>query len=56
MIEPLSDIVNKYRALITAQENYERLRHEVAVLFDRLSEEKKQAYIAAVERIDNEER
>jgi len=55
-VEPLSDIVNKYRALITAQENYKRLQQEIAHLFLLLSPEQQQSYIAACERIDNEEK
>ena len=54
-VEPLSDIVNKYRALITAQENYKRLQQEIAHLFLLLSPEQQQSYIAACERIDNED-
>jgi hypothetical protein len=50
----LSEILVRYRALITAQERHEALRHEVAVLFTALDTGQKDAYIAAIERIDGE--
>jgi hypothetical protein len=52
----LSDIVVKYRAQVTAWQHYQQLRREIAVLFSGLSPDQQQAYIAACERIDNEER
>jgi hypothetical protein len=51
----LSEIVVKYRALIDAQARYKALQHEIAVLFNALDGPQKDAYIAAVERIDEEE-
>jgi hypothetical protein len=52
----LSEIIVKYRALITAERHYRQLNREVAVLFITLDERQKAAYIAATERIDNEDR
>jgi hypothetical protein len=52
----LSEIIVKYRALITAQRHYDQLRRETAVLFGGLDEGQKAAYMTACERIDNEDR
>lgn len=51
----LSEIIVKFRALVTAQERYKQLTREVAELFVALSPEQQDAYVAAVERIDNED-
>jgi hypothetical protein len=51
----LSDMLVKYRALLTAEQNYIRLRREVAEGFVALTENQKNSYLLAVERIDNEE-
>jgi hypothetical protein len=52
----LSEIVVKYRALGAALSSCRQLQHEVAVLFAGLNREQQQAYIAAVERIEDEKR
>ena len=53
----LSEIVVKYRALGEALRTCRQLQFEVARLFAGLSrEQQQQAYIAACERIENEER